>query len=588
MKRCSCDSMEKRGLEGVSSVNSSICQFAHSRISIVSHYILPLSLLFSISSSFSSFAEPLREWDWRMPASVYKELDFTDRAGVDRAVKIFQQAVDAERRGMKVTDLVPRYRAAAGEWRKVQVQAETAGGNEDLLAYSVFMQGYAKQQAHDRNEAVKLFTEVLDLYPEQKFVAIPARYLLSLVKRQLGDVRKADADLEEIVADGGADGHPLYYSILRTLAGNHWGNCRVAEAAELWEKIVSAKGGVDGVIRLEARNNLVVARTVGLDFANLESALFALIPESKKAERASAVADNAKWISDIDRYWNHGITQYLDRKYPREKKASERASALAKIRKGYVAWLNGEAPVFAGIDDGWTFALAQIRANAALETPEKTAERVKGLSKFVRDAKPDAANGRARTLATELLALGQKDAARDAAAMPKDTFARLRLQYDVEMTLGAWKSAEMYLQEFINAKPPPDPGAQKGAKYDLADLYRRRLSSPDKAVKIYQELNDPPRSLWGLAEALRESGKKKESYSTMTEIVSMFPDDAPNAVLRVAQWREQDGDKEKAISLYRQILKHPKWKQTGASSAAHQALERHGIATGGAMTNEVR
>ena len=35
-------------------------------------------------------------------------------------------------------------------------------------------------------------------------------------------------------------------------------------------------------------------------------------------------------------------------------------------------------------------------------------------------------------------------------------------------------------------------------------------------------------------------------------------------------------------------MKHPKWKQSGASSRAHQALERLGVATGGAMTNEVR
>ena len=51
---------------------------------------------------------------------------------------------------------------------------------------------------------------------------------------------------------------------------------------------------------------------------------------------------------------------------------------------------------------------------------------------------------------------------------------------------------------------------------------------------------------------------------------------------------KSDGEKEKAIGLYRQLLKNPKWKQSGASSQAHQALERFGIATGGAMTNEVR
>ena len=118
-----------------------------------------------------------------MPGEVYKELEFTDRAQVDRAVKLFEQAVDAERRGVKVTDLVPRYRNAAGEWRKVQVQGETAGtGNEPLLAYAVFMQGYAKQQARDRNEAIKLYNEVLDIYPEQKCMAqLSPRFMRGLI-----------------------------------------------------------------------------------------------------------------------------------------------------------------------------------------------------------------------------------------------------------------------------------------------------------------------------------------------------------------------------------------------------------------------
>ena len=68
----------------------------------------------------------------------------------------------------------------------------------------------------------------------------------------------------------------------------------------------------------------------------------------------------------------------------------------------------------------------------------------------------------------------------------------------------------------------------------------------------------------------------------------MFPSDASDAVYRMGEWREADGEKEKAIALYRRILKHPQWKASRAASSAHQALERHGVLTGGAMTNEVR
>ena len=105
-------------------------------------------------------------WSWEMPAEVYRELDFSSRAGVDRAAKIFAQAYNAERQGMRVTDLVPRYRAAAAEWRKVQIQAEAENFDETLISYSLFMQAYARERAHDTNEALKLYGELVELHPD--------------------------------------------------------------------------------------------------------------------------------------------------------------------------------------------------------------------------------------------------------------------------------------------------------------------------------------------------------------------------------------------------------------------------------------
>ena len=536
-----------------------------------------------------ALAEPIREWDWHLPGDVYKELEFTDRAGVDRAVKLFQQAIDAERRGVKVTELVPRYRAAAGEWRKVQVQGESSGeGSEPLLAYAVFMQGYARQQAHDRNEAIKLFNEVLDIYPEEKFIAVPARYMLSLVKRELGDLKKAEADLEEIVDDKAADGHPIYYNVLRSLGSARWEKDRPDEAAELWAKIVFSNGKPDGTLWRYSREDLILARTVTMDFGELEAAVLAGLAADKRKERAERIIENAKWFSETDRYWYHGITKYLDRKYPRDKKASERKAALEKIRRGYVAWLDGEGAVFDGYDDGWAFAVAQFRARLGVEKSAEILKRAKTLEPLVKNAKPDLVDGRARTVAMELAGIGEKEAARAAAELAKNHLYKLRLQYEVEVALGDGKAAAMYLEEYVQAQPPPPPDDLKRAKYDLAWHYRVRLNEHEKAVKIYQDLDDPPRSLWGLAESLRDCGKKAESYKALTEIASMFPNDAPNAVLRMALYKERDGDKEKAIALYRRLLSHPQWKQSGASSEAHQALERFGIATGGAMTNEVR
>jgi len=541
----------------------------------------------SLFTSYFAFAAPLREWDWHMPAEVYRNLEFTDRASVDRAVTLFQRAIDAENRGTKVTDLVSMYRGAAGEWRKVQVQAETSGADESLLAYAVFMQGYGRQQAHDRNEAMKLFGEVLDLYPEQKFVAIPARYMLYVIKREMGDVRQANAELEEIASDKAADGHKVYYNVVRSLATARLEQGLFGEAADLLEKVVFSKGRVDGNLRATCRDELVMTRLASLDFGRLEPAVLALCGEGRK-ERRDELLKNVAWFWDLDRYNHHAFTQYLNRLYPDERRAAKRKDLVTKIRKGYAGWIAGEGSVFEGLDDGWAFDYACFRAAALAETPDKLKDRVARLENRVKGSKPDDLDARASALARTLATLKMAEAARRVASAAKETATRLRLQYEVESAMGEWKLAAMFLEELVNVKPAPADGVVRSARYDLASVYRWYLRQPEKAVVIYGEINDPPRSLWGLAEAQREANKKTESYKTLTEIASMFPNDAAEAVFRMAQWKEADGDKERAITLYRRILKHPQWKQSGASSRAHQELERLGIATGGAMTNEVR
>ena len=547
--------------------------------------LLPLLSLLLLASS--ACAEPIRDWDWHLSAEQYKNLDFSVRAGVDRAGKLFETAVWHEQRGEKVTDLVPRYRAAAGEWRKVQVESETSDGDEALLAYAVFMQGYARQQAHDRNEAIKLYTEVLDLYPEQKFIAVPARYMISCVRRELGDIRQADEDLAEIAEDPAADGHIIYYNVLLSLGRRRWDAGRTDEAIDLWRRIVFTKGKPNDSVWRAARGALAFAYFVALDAASYDEMLFLGVDEKDLKRRRDIVADSANWFYNSRRGWPPELSGYIEKKFPREKKSAEHKELWQKFTRFMTAWVDGKAAIFEGGDDGWRFAYWQLRVRATSDPSfEKFVKKLESLAKGAK--KPGEADERIRTLAYALLEVGQADRARQTAQLAKDTLYRLNLQADVECWLGAWKNAAQFVYEYINVKPGPSVDALKGAKYRLADLYHNRLGEHEKAIKIYQDLNDPPRSLWGLGESQRSAGKKKDAYATLTEIASVFPDDAANAVYRMAEWRESDGDKTKAIALYRQLLSHPKWKQSGASSRAHQALERLGVATGGAMTNEVR
>ena len=546
---------------------------------------LSLSLLAALAAS-AALARPIREWDWHMPGEVYRDLEFSDRAGVDRATKFFQEAVDAEDRGTKVTDLVPRYRNAEGEWRKVQVKGEAGELNPALLAYAVFMQGYASMQAHDRNKAVKLFDEVVDLYPEQKFIAVPARYMLSRIRREMGDLRQADEALDEIADDTGAEGHVIYYNVLRDRAWNRVWKGDFEGARDDLLRIVYTTKPVDGRLRNDSRGTLVSLRIVLGEFNELEKDMLACTDKNPKNRRGT-LSWYASWFAGVNSD-DHELSRFVNVKTPRAKKESAYKAAREKVKRNFVNWFDGEGRVYEGDGDGWGFAVAQIRVHSVVDKTAEILKRVQQIEPLVKNAKGDARNGRASELADILADARLQDAALAAVQLGEGNLFKLRKSAGVADRCGDYKMCVAFLEEYVNTKPGPDPEELKQAKYDLGWRYRVRLGKPEKALKVYQDLDDPPKSLWAMADTCRECGKKPDAYRYLTEIVASFPNDAPGATLRTAQWREQDGEREKAIALYRRILSHPKWKETGESSAAHQALERLGIATGGAMTNQVR
>lgn len=534
-----------------------------------------------------ALALPSEVWDWHMPPETYRELEFSDRAGLDRAVKFFQQAIDAERRGEKVTDLVPRYRNAAGEFRKVQIRSEAGEPNPPLQAYAAFMQGYARMQAKDRNEAIRIFEEVVDLYPEERDVAVPARYMVSVARRQMGDVRAANEALDEIADDPSAEGHPVFYSVLRDRGVARRARGDLEGAADDFSRVVHSEGKVDGRLREWCRNDLVILKAVLLQFGDLERDALSQCGDTPKARR-ERLAWFASWFFD-NRYDSSPLQFAVNCRYPRETKASAYKEAIEKSRRGFCSWFDGEASVFAGDGDGWTFAFAQLRLHSLVDKKDAVTARARSLEQLVKGAKGAVRDARARSLAW-FLAEHRRDAAHAHAVadLADARLVRLRLHADIADQLGQYRERAQYLEEFVGSRPPPEADALKRAKYDLAWCYRHRLGDKEKALKVYRDIDDPPGSLWAVAETLRECGKKNEAYAGLTEIAAMFPNDAPRATLTTARWREDDGEKEKAIALYRRILSHPQWKQTGESSQAHQALERLGVATGGAMTNQVR
>lgn len=524
-------------------------------------------------------------WSWEMPAEVYSELDFSSRAGVDRAARIFSQACEAERSGARVTDLAPRYRAAAAEWRKVQIQAEAENFDETLISYALFMQAYARERAHDTNEALKLYGELVELHPDVGWIAIPAKYRTAVCHLALGDRKRGRREIDAFVGDRTHEGHALMADALDAQAWGLWEERRFGEAMDGWLRILDSRYAASNRDRWNATFELLVVVSLATcDFDRFDEIVFAGVKENDVKGRY----ERCRWALDCAfRSVVHLHFGYRDRCTERYPDAKERGRKAAEARRRFAHWFEGCRDTYEKSGHGTEYLFSALRACLYFGSDAETSKRLDDCIVYLRSEKDDGAvNARADEAIGDLLGCGKIDMARTVAGLMRGARAQGWARYTIESRAGDWKAAVQHLEEYIARKP--DPAALKRAKWALADICRERTGEVEKAVRLYREIDDPPGTLWALVDCYRRLGKKNEAYATLDEIVSIFDREAPRAVIRQAQYREQDGERDRAIALYRRLLSHPEWKKSGESSQAHQALERLGIATGGAMTNEAR
>lgn len=530
-------------------------------------------------------------WDsrssWRIPPSVYKNLDFTVRAGVDRSSKIFSSAVEFERCGGKVTDAISRYRAAAAEWRKVQVQSEAENYDETVIAYSVFMQAYSKELARDRNDAVKLYSEVIDLYPDVTWVSVNARYRLGCTQISMGEKKAGNATISELLADSSAVGNPVIADAALMEADRLWAEKKIEEAVGLWLSLLDQSYHRSSRDQwMSARQKLMITSFVTGKFGDFETALFAVMPEDNAKVRRERIdeAFSVYYNCFTSGWWHWMVQNHLESAVKSE---SERRKRLADGRTKFIKWFSERKDAYENDGKLVKFKIMQFRLNASMPNGDGIAAEAQSVKKLIAAEKdPKRQKEYVDGVIDTLLKTKRYDLARIFPDCLQSHLDAAWFRYQIERADGKWKESLMCLDEYLSRKPSPQQA--KEAKYIIAEICRDHINQRERAVKLYLEINDPPKSLWALQRTYRLMGKKKEAYQVLTEISSIFPKDAPEAVLTCARYYEEDGHKKKAISLYRQLMSHPEWKKSSASSYAHQALERFGIATGGAMINEVR
>jgi len=525
------------------------------------------------------------DWSWEMPGEVYKEMDFSFRASVDRASKIFSQACEAERRGVRVTDLVPRFRAAVAEWRKLQIQAEAENFDETLISYSLFMQAYSRERAHDRHEAMKLYGELIDLHPDVEWIVIPAKYRVASCHYALGENKKGDRAIDAFIDEKANDGHTLMANALNTQAWRFWREGKYEEAMDDWQRILDDRYYANNRnLWNETRDLLIMLSLVTGDFDHFEDMVFQGVKDGDdkgRYERCRWAVDRA-FLSVVHGYW--GFRERCAERYPDEK---ERKKKLEESRRWFVKWFDGQRSIYEKTGHGTDYLFASLNVTLRFVGEKESAQVLARVKDYLRsEKKEDAVNARANEAINILIDAGKVDWARTIPDFMKGVLTQVWARYQIERRVSNWKDAIKHLEEYIARKP--EASALRNAKGELAWICHYRVDQIERAVKLYLEIDDPPGTLWELVDCYRRLGKKKEAYTLLDEIASIFENQAARAVYAQAQYREQDGEKQKAITLYKRLLSQPEWKKTGESSSAHQALERLGVATGGAMTNEVR
>ncbi len=520
-------------------------------------------------------------WSWTLPVAMYKELDFSQRASLDRATESFKRAEQAEARRVAANELIPFYRNAAAEWKKFQLQYEMEA-EDNILAYALFMQGYSLQLARDRNEAIKVYTELLDYYAEERWVSTAALYYTARAHYDNGDYRIAASTFQSLLDSPANLKHPLAVRTYKMLGELSWRELKAEEAIEYWGQGITeeyykiSRNDYNGI--LEQYKEALAALKHWPEYERL---LFLGIKESNSKKRAQELVKNVNWIRNRSRHhWNDW---YFNRFYTNTK---ERNSKIREWRGSAAEWVAAKEALFTDADMAWDHAMLHFDIIREYDAKEGAKMVPKIAAKLDSLGVAEDVRGKyADTFARKLCDYKMYDEARSMLQYVADTAQNLWLTYHIENHANNLPQAKMALSQLIANQ---DPEVSLKAKKSMAWFLKDRTKEYPEAIKLYTEISDPPSTLWAIQECYRRNGQKLEAYNILMELASIFPSEAAQATLTHAQYRQQDGEKEKAIALYRRLLSQPEWKKSRQSSLAHQALEKLGVDTGGAVIHEVR
>ncbi|MFW5856290.1 MAG: tetratricopeptide repeat protein [Planctomycetota bacterium] len=484
-----------------------------------------------------------RAWDWALSDAQYKALNNFQRAQYDRAAKLVKEK---------------QYKAAAAEFEKFKVQFGATLPKE-MLAYVIFMRGYCLHHAKFRNEAIKVYQEVLDYFGDTIDAGAPALYYMGVAYLDNGDTRDGMECMLEMVEDPDYSKHPLAAGALNRLADNHWRNEEKEQAIAYWKRVVGfwsvnphhARDAFEKVTRYYVANGQY-------------DAYLAWRLESRDAENPKDRKDIAHNAYEAAHHVFHDRSGYYNQFSKKE---------MYDDARTFMAWFRNQKDWFLKASDPWQYYHDCLHFLAHRLHDKAIIDEVSdGFFAWIGKVKDERwRNDRLDWAVDRFGEMGRWEHAQHAIGMISDAPRAAYKEYQILVRQHKWKEG---IERLEAAEQMGSDYWERRARRERGEVYLHRLHQYDKAVEVFR-LCDPPWSLWQIQECRVRQGRLDAALQTLAEIEGSFPDDASKAAWRRAELYHKAGKREQTVAECRRILK--KYPKSRESSEAHQLLEKLGV-----------
>ena len=499
-----------------------------------------------------------RDWTWQLPAARYQKLNPFERRQYDKAAALVEKR---------------SYPLAAEEFEKYKAEFP----DSSMLPYMIFMRGYCLERANNRITAIKVYQEVVDYFPDNvedcaaALCSIGAAHLLN------GDTLKGVKALQSLVGDPRYKDHPLAAGAFRRLGDNCWTRQQYEAAVEYWKHVVGRFAGQNDEEVRAAMNSATAWYVKNRDYAGYEAW------QVDEQHRDDAAVRRHVFENAFNSAWYGFSTDWEKYASTSEKEKIDKDKLKAVDMQAFYEYYKGGRPWYEKANDAWRYHDHAMQFLTSL-WPDRVAREaaLNDAVTMIRTVKDKAdADAKLARLVDLLREQGQHERARYVLGMMHDGVQASYKECEILVHENKWPQA---VARLADVEKSGNETWKLRAMWERARVYKDCLREYQKAIKVYQEISQPPTTLWYIQECYYRSGKLKESLATLSELEAMFQDDASRAAWQKATYLIQAKDTKAAIAQARRIMKmYPKSQE---SASAHRWLEDNGVPSGGGVSDQ--